>query len=134
MKDERGIENDIQAIKRIFIDYPQVYKMKKDELVKAEQERQDLLHVLELGKLDAIGIQKVAGQLKQVSIRRRSIKNNLEVLEAVSKFSRTFNNNTNKNKQIETVANTVNNIISRDRKYTMRVRKDLQDLVEVGEQ
>lgn len=133
MKDERGIENDLQAIKRIFVDYPQIYKRKKIELEKAEQERQDLLHVLELGRLDAIAMTKITRDLKEVSVRRRQIKNNLEVLEAVSKFARRFNNNTNKNQQIETVVNTVNNIITKERKYKMRVRKDLQDLVEVEE-
>ncbi|WP_368652387.1 hypothetical protein AB4Y30_11550 [Ornithinibacillus sp. 4-3] len=127
------IENDLLAIKKIFIDYPRLYKVKKQELVKAEQERQDLLHVLELGKLDAIKMGKITRELKQVQIRRRQIKNNLEVLEVISKFSQAFNNNTNKSKQIETVMNTVKNITERDRKYTMRVRTDLQKLVEVGE-
>jgi|SRR5690625_709720 len=133
MNNERGIENDLQAAKRIFVDYPKLYKVKKQELVKAEQERQDLLHVLELGKLDAIKMGKITRELKQVQIKRRQIKNNLEVLEVISKFSHAFNNNSNKNKQIETVANTVNNITTRDRTYTMRERKDLQHLVEGDE-
>lgn len=126
-----SIENDLLAIKKIFVDYPKLYKVKKQELIKAEQERQDLLHALELGKLDAIKMGKITRELKQVQIRRRQIKNNLEVLEIVSKFSHTFNNNSNKNKQIESVANTVKNITGRDRRYTMRVRTDLQKLVEV---
>lgn len=131
IKSENIIENDLQAIERIFIEYPKLYKIKKQELASADDERQDLLHALELGKLDAISRTKIANDLKAVSVRRRKIKNNLEVLKVVSHFSHTFSNNSHKDKQIETVTNTVKNITSRDRKYTMRVRTDLQKLVEV---
>lgn len=128
---ENIVENDLLAIKRIFVDYPKVYKSKKSELKKVNQERQDLLHVLELGKLNAVEQSKITRDLKNVSIKRRQIKNNLEVLEVVSKFANQFNNNTNKNKQIEVVTNTVESIVTRERKYKMRVRTDLQQLVEV---
>ncbi len=130
MKKENVIENDIQALKRIFIDYPRLYKIKKQELEKAEQERQDLLHVLELGKLNATQQSKITRDLKKVSVKRRQIKNNLEVLDVVTKFARNFNNNTSKNKQIDVVTNTVNEITTKERKYTMRVRSDLQPFVE----
>lgn len=128
---ENIIENDLQAIKRIFIDYPKVYKTKKRELIKAEQERQDLLHVLELGRLNAVQQSKITRDLKAVSVKRRQIKNNLEILEVVNKFANSFNNNSNKNNQIETVTNTVSNIMARERTYTMRVRTDLQKLLGV---
>jgi len=125
-----SIENDLQAIKRIFIDYPRLNKIKKVELEKAEQERQDLLHALELGRLNAVEQSKITKDLKSVSIRRRQIKNNLEVLEVVSKFAHSFNNNSNKNKQFDVVTNTVNKITTKKRIYTMRERKDLQHLVD----
>lgn len=127
------IENDLKSLKKLFVEYPRFYKSKKNELIKIEQERQDLLHVLELGKLDAIQQSKITRELKRVSMVRRQIKNNLEVLEVINKFSYSFNNNTNKNKQIETVTNTVGNITNKDRSYRMRVRTDLQELVEVSE-
>lgn len=123
------IEKDLEAAKRIFVDYPRLYKNKKNELKEVEQERQDLLHVLELAKINAAQMSKIMRQLKEVQIKRRQIKNNLEVLEAINKFSHVFNNNTNKNKQIEDVTNAVKKITGRDRTYTMRVRTDLQELV-----
>lgn len=128
-----SIEDDLLALRKIFIDYPRLYKVKKQELVVAEQERQDLLHVLELGKLNAAEMSKIMRQLKEVQIKRRQVKNNLEVLDVLNKFSHAFNNNTNKGKQIETVTNTVNKITTRERTYTMRVRTDLQELVDDSE-
>lgn len=124
------INNDLQSLKRIFVEYPKKYKEQKQKLIIAEQERQDLLHVLELGKLNAIEMSKIMRELKNVQQKRRRIKNNIEVLEVFNKFSISFNNNRHKDKQIETLTNTVKNIIDRERTYKMRVRTDLQDLIE----
>jgi len=130
VNNERGIEADLQAVKRVFTDYSRMRHVKKKELIKIEEERQDLLHVLELGNLNAVEQSRITKELKEVSLRRRQIKNNLEVLEIVNKFSHAFNNNSNKDKQIETVINTVKNSVSKKRTYSMRVRKDLQELVD----
>lgn len=124
------INNDLQSLKRIFVDYPKKYKEQKQKLIIAEQERQDLLHVLEFGKLNAVEMSKIMRELKTVQQRRRRIKNNIEVLEVFNKFSISFNNNVHKDKQIDTLANTVLNIVERERTYTMRIRTDLQDLIE----
>lgn len=118
--------DDLQAIKRIFIDYPKMYEIKLNELKKADEERQDLLHVLELGNLDAIKMSKVMRDLKQVSIKRRQIKNNLEILDVIKRFAyRRI-----KDKEINELIDRVDHITNRERKYTMRVREDLQELVE----
>ncbi len=119
------IENDLQAIKRVFIDYPNMYEIKQQELKQVSQERQDLLHVLELGKLNAIEMSKLMRELKDVQVKRRRIKNNLEVLDEIKRYShKKFKEN-----EVNTLINRVDNIINRERTYTMRVRTDLQELV-----
>lgn len=126
-----SIQNDLLAIRKIFLDYPNYYMQQKKEFERVSSERQDLLHVIELAKLNAAQMSKYMRQLKQVQIKRRQIKNNLEVLEQINRFSHNFNNNKHKDHQIDTVINTVDNIVNRERKYKMRVRPDLQELVEV---
>jgi len=120
----------MNAIRKIFIEYPMKYIEYKKELVLVEQERQDLLHVLELGKLNAVEMSKIMRELKEVQQKRRRIKNNLEVLKVISDFANNFNNNRHKDKQIDTLINTVNNIVDRERKYTMRIRTDLQKVID----
>lgn len=119
------IQNDLKAIHRVFVKYPEIYEQKKEELRKCEYERQDLLHVLELGKLNAIEMSKVMRDLKEVQTKRRQIKNNLEVLDEIKQF--TFKKI--KENDINRVINRVDHIINRERTYTMRVRKDLQELI-----
>ena len=119
------IENDLIAVKKIFVDYPKMYEQKRDELKKCESERQDLLHVLELGKLDAIKMSQVMRDLKAVQVKRRQIKNNLEVLDEIKRFSY----KKIKESEINNLIGRVDHIINRERIYTMRVRTDLQELV-----
>lgn len=121
-----SIENDLNAIKRIFIDYPKMYKVKKDELIKVSSERQDLLHALELGNLDAIEMSKLVRDLKKVQVKRRQIKNNLEVLDEIKRF--TYGKI--KEHEVNAAISRVDHIINRKRTYTMRVRTDLQSMVD----
>jgi len=124
-----SIENDLNAIKRIFIEYPKMYKMKNIELEKVSSERQDLLHALELGKLNAIEMSKIMRDLKQVQIKRRQIKNNLDVLDEIKRFAYKRINE----RDIDKAINRVDHIVNRQRNYTMRERKDLQHLVDGDE-
>lgn len=123
------LKNDLDAIKRIFIEYPKMYQIKKDELAKVSSERQDLLHVLEFGKLDAIEMSKLMRELKEVQIRRRKIKNNLEVLDEIKRFTFKKINE----RDLNTVTDRVDHIINRKRNYTMRVRTDLQNKIGADE-
>ncbi len=102
-----------------------MYEQKKDELRNCECERQDLLHVLELGKLNAVQQSKITKQLKAVQVKRRQIKNNLEVLDEIKRFSY----KKVKESEINNVINRVDHIVNKERIYTMRIRTDLQELV-----
>lgn len=126
MNNERGIEADLQAVKRIFVDYPKLHDTMSEELIKVSSERQDLLHALEFGKLDAIRMSQLMRDLKEVQVKRRKLKNNLEVLDEIKRFA--FKKI--KSHDINGVISRVNYITKKERSYTMRVRKDLQKLVE----
>ncbi len=121
------LKNDLEAIKRIFIDYPRMYEIKKEELIKVSSERQDILHALEFGKLNAIEMSKLMRDLKEVQIRRRQIKDNLEVLDEIKRFA----HNKIRERDLTNLINKVHHIIDRERNYKMRVRTDLQEVVEV---
>lgn len=121
-----SVEDDLQAVKRIFIDYPKMYEIKVKELERIGSERQDILHALEFGKINAIEMSKLMRDLKEVQLRRRRIKNNLEVLDEVKRFAY----KKVREHDINALINRVNHITNKERNYKMRVRTDLQPLVE----
>lgn len=122
-----GVEDDLLAVKRIFVDYPKMYEAKQRELNSVSSERQDILHALEFGNLNAIEMSKLMRDLKCVQVRRRNIKNNLEVLDEIKQI----HHKKMTERDIDRLINRVDHIINKKRKYTMRVRTDLQQLVEV---
>lgn len=122
-----SIENDLKSIRRIFVDYPNAYKQKQEELKLKSSEKQDLLHALELGNLNGPEQMKITRDLKKVQIERRKIKNNLEVLDEIKRFRHGEINE----KKINNLINKIDHVVNKKRYYHMRVRKDLQDLVEV---
>lgn len=69
-----NIEEDLLAVKRVFVSLPKKLEKLNEELVEIGSERQDLLHALELGKLDAVRMSKIAKSLQDVQRRRRKIK------------------------------------------------------------
>ncbi len=62
------------------------------ELSDKEAEQQDLLHELELNNLNAVEITKVAIDLKKVRKERRTIKNDIERVRIIKKFTDKYNN------------------------------------------
>lgn len=62
------------------------------ELSNKEAEQQDLLHELELNKLNAVEITKVAIDLKKVRKERRVIKNDIERVKTIKSFTDKYNN------------------------------------------
>lgn len=124
-----NIEEDLLAVKRIFVSLPKKLEKLNEELVEIGSERQDLLHALELGKLDAVRMSKIAKSLQDVQRRRRKIKDEIEVLEEVIQI---VNGNRIKENEIDRVFGRVKYVKEKqeNRSYAMRVRKDLQELVD----
>lgn len=66
-----------------------IFELNK-QLATKEGEQEDLLHELELGKLNAIDINKTARQLIKTRKERRQIKNNLELLKTLKPTTDTY--------------------------------------------
>lgn len=121
----------MMVTREVLFNFPRQYKLAKEELRKINQERQDLLHVIELGKLDAVKMSRMMSELKDVQKRRRKLKNEIELMSEVNYFLSYIKN-------LSEIEGIVNNTIGNLRKvsnqqdqrtYTMRIRKDLQGLV-----
>ena len=65
------IEEKLSIVLDVLVEYPQKYEKLKQDLQIISSERQDILHALELGKLDAIQRTKLVNDLKVVQNRRR---------------------------------------------------------------
>lgn len=123
------IEEKLSIVLDVLVEYPQKYEKLKQDLQIISSERQDILHALELGKLDAIQRTKLVNDLKVVQNRRRKIKDELEVLDEIKRFTSTLRL---KERQINETIERIKSIKERQEKrtYTMRVRTDLQDVVD----
>lgn len=124
-----NLEDDLLAVKRVFVGYQRRLEKLKDDLKRISEERQDLLHAFELGKLDAILMTKLSKELKKVQQRRREIKNEIEILSELSGIS---NARHIKESEIDRVLSRIKYLKEQQaaRVYSMRVRKDLQELVD----
>ena len=64
-----------------------------EELSNVDLEQQDVLHYIENNNLNAGGYAKVGKLLKNIRLRRRDIKNDLDILNAVrDNLTRKYNN------------------------------------------
>ena len=95
------------------------------ELSNKEAEQQDLLHELELNKLNAVEITKVAIDLKKVRKERRVIKNDIERVKTIKNFTDKYNNKFIVN-EIKTLIKELYKLQKRqnNRQYEPRVLKD----------
>src|SRR5690625_3490603 len=123
------IEEKLLVVLDVLVEYPQKYEELKQELMTIGSERQDILHALELGKLDAIQRTKLVNELKEVQKRRRKIKDELEVLDEIKRFASTVRL---KERQIKEIIERIKSNKERQEKttYTKRVRTNLQDVVD----
>ena len=95
------------------------------ELTNKEAEQQDLLHELELNNLNAVEITKVAIDLKKVRKERRVIKNDIERVKTIKRFTDKYNNKFIVN-EIKTLIKELYKLQKRqnNRQYEPRVLKD----------
>lgn len=124
-----AIEEKLLVVRDVFVNYPAKYVTLKQDLQIVSSERQDLLHALEFGRLNAIQRTKLVNELKEVQIKRRKIKDELEILDEIKRFASTVRL---KERQINETIERIKRIEERHktRTYTMRVRTELQDVVD----
>ena len=127
------IENMQQAldllknIKEFFYNIDETEKKLNTELYNKEGERDDLLHEIELSKLNAIEIMSTYKKLEKVLKERRIIKDKIELINTIKPYTSKFimkgicaeTDTTIKN--IETLKSN-----QESRQYTPRVIKDLK--------
>ena len=77
----------IQEMQNFFIDLEKNKKQLEEELNKKELEQSDLLHEMELSRLNAIELMNTAKRLVKLRKERRVIKDTLEVLKTEKGFA-----------------------------------------------
>ncbi|MEN2464938.1 hypothetical protein [Ornithinibacillus sp. JPR2-1] len=124
----KEIEESLIHVRNIFVDCPKRYGLTNDYLTKINNEIQDIMHVIELGTLDAVARVKMVNELKILRKKRRELKNELEILEIVKEF---INQPKPNEKTISKILGSVRSRIELQgkRTYRMRERPDLQHYI-----
>ena len=117
----------LNNIKDFFYNIEEIEKKLNKELYNKEGERDDLLHEIELSKLNAIEIMSTYKKLETVLKERRIIKDKIELIKTIKPYTSKF---ITKGICAETDA-TIKNIETlksnqENRQYTPRVLKDLK--------
>lgn len=117
----------LENIKYFFLDLDETEKKLNMELYNKEGERDDLLHEIELSKLNAIERMQTYSRLESVLKERRIIKDKIELINTIKPYAGKFitkgicaeTDTTIKN--IETLKSN-----QESRQYTPRIIKDLK--------
>lgn len=86
------VEKFVEQMNYFFTNIERVNSDLKNRLRTKELEQDDLLHELELSKLNAFELVKVASRLKKTRKERRDIKDKIEFVYTVKGFSDKYNN------------------------------------------
>lgn len=125
--DEMTTEEFLVNMKQFFEGIDKVRTNLEQEISKVELERNDLLHELELAKLNAVEMSKVAKKLRDVLKERRVYKDELAKVMTLKGFTDKYNNKLIVGDIIQVLKNLrtleKNN---ENRKYTPRVIKELK--------
>ncbi len=82
-----NIKRLLQEIEDLFVNLDTNKKMLEKQIMKKEDEQKDYLHELELARLNGIEIMKVANALIKTRKERRSLKDELELLNTVKGYA-----------------------------------------------
>jgi hypothetical protein len=86
------VEEFAKEMNYFFTDIERTNSDLKNELRIKELEQDDLLHEIELSKLNAFELSKVAVRLRDVRHERRGIKDKLEFISTLKGFADKYNN------------------------------------------
>lgn len=103
-----------------------IFELNKQSTIK-DGEQEDLLHEFELGKLNAVEIQKTGKRMIKMRKERREIKDTIDVLKTIKPLADTYYKKGINAEIIQTITN-LDNLLKtwNDRKYKPRVLKDLK--------
>ncbi len=117
----------LKNINYFFYNMEETEKKLKSNLIDKEAERDDLLHEIELSKLNAIEIMGVYKKLETVLKERRIIKDKIDLINTIKPYSNKFitkgicSETETTIKNIETLKRNQDN-----RQYTPRILQDLK--------
>lgn len=86
------VEKFVEQMNYFFTNIEKVNSDLKNRLRTKELEQDDLLHELELSKLNAFELVKIASRLKKTRKERRDIKDKIEFIYTIKGFSDKYNN------------------------------------------
>lgn len=120
-------EEILIAMKNLFENMDRVKSDLENEISRVELERNDLLHELELGNLNAVELTRVAIVLRDVLKERRDYKDELAKVITIKGFTDKYNNKLITGDIIQVLKNlkTLENH-KKTRKYKPRIIKDLK--------
>ena len=125
--DEMTTEEFLVNMKQFFEGIDKVRTNLEQEISKVELERNDLLHELELAKLNAVEMSQVAKKLRDVLKERRIYKDELAKVMTLKGFTDKYNNKLIVGDIIQVLKNLrtleKNNA---ERQYNPRIIKDLK--------
>lgn len=123
-------ERTLVSLRGMFVDYPARYRMNYEEIILLQREEQDLLHMAEFVNLNLYESYKFYKGIQELRQKRRILKDENQLLEPILKLSRQ-ENNTDK-KLIDETLGEVRKLNRNQgvRSYRMKVRKDLQDIID----
>ena len=112
-------------MKNFFENIDTLKKNLEKEIKRVEQERNDLLHEIELGNLNAVELIKVAVVLRDVLKERRQYKDELDKVMTIKGFTDKYNNKLITGDIIQTIKNLKTLEKNKEqRKYKPRVIQD----------
>lgn len=117
------IESDLQAVRRIFFEYPKQLQYAREELQKNHEELLDVAHVFEFGNINGPDTMKLSKLYKDLRRKRRQLKNDVEVLEKIEPLKEKLHEN-DISKPIGDIRNLKE--VQNNRSYRMKVRKELE--------
>lgn len=123
------IEQALIAVRDVFVNYPKRLTELQEQLKENELEIQDLLHIIELHAFSASKGYQLAKELKEARNKRRTLKDEIEFLEIVK--SKLLSGAKPAEKQLNNAISEIRKkkTSRKNRTYSMRVRKDLQEMI-----
>lgn len=92
-KEKLNVEELLKYMHKFFTSIDQEINEIAQELSNVDLEQQDILHYIENNNLNAGGYAKIGKLLKEIRLKRRNIKNDLDKLNAIrDNLTRKYNN------------------------------------------
>lgn len=125
-----NIEEAIKSVRDVYVNFPRRYEQLEKDLKQLDMETQDLLHLIELKNLNLHRGFMTYKDLQRVRQERRKVKDEMEMLEPILELNKYAGKPVEKhlNKHLGEVRKVA--LSQQGRSYRMRVRDDLQELVD----